>query len=73
MKVAIYCKRVPDEAVVSVLTLVNELLSKNVQLYMNAAFSEFLKSKNINLEKEYPQGGLSLIYNDKNVFEKINF
>ena len=50
MKVAIYCKRVPDEAVVSVLTLVNELLSKNVQLYMNAAFSEFLKSKNISGE-----------------------
>jgi len=50
MKVAIYCKRVPDEAAVSVLTLVNELLSKNVQLYMNAAFSEFLKSKNISGE-----------------------
>jgi len=50
MKVAIYCKRVPDEAVVSVLILVNELLSKNVQLYMNAAFSEFLKSKNISGE-----------------------
>ena len=50
MKVAIYCKRVPDEAVVSVLTLVNELLSKNVQLYMNAAFSEFLESKNISGE-----------------------
>jgi len=50
MKVAIYCKRVPDEAVVSVLTLVNELLSKNVQLYMNAAFSKFLESKNISGE-----------------------
>jgi NAD+ kinase len=47
MKVAIYCKRVPDEAVVSVLILVNELMSKNVQLYMNASFSDFLKSKNI--------------------------
>ncbi len=47
MKVAIYCKRVPDEAVVSVLILVNELMRKNVQLYMNASFSDFLKSKNI--------------------------
>ena len=47
MKVAIYCKRVPDEAVVSVLILVNELMSNNVQLYMNASFSDFLKSKNI--------------------------
>ena len=47
MKVAIYCKRVPEEAVVSVLILVNELMSKNVQLYMNASFSYFLKSKNI--------------------------
>ena len=47
MKVAIYCKRVPDEAVVSVLILVNELMRKNVQLYMNASFSYFLKSKNI--------------------------
>ena len=47
MKVAIYCKRVPEEAVDSVLILVNELMSKNVQLYMNASFSDFLKSKNI--------------------------
>ncbi len=47
MKVAIYCKRVPDEAVVSVLILVNELMSKNVKLYVNASFSDFLKSKNI--------------------------
>lgn len=47
MKVAIYCKRVPDEAVVSVLILVNELMSKQVQLYMNASFCDFLKSKNI--------------------------
>jgi len=50
MKVAIYCKRVPEEAVVSVLILVNELMSKNVQLYMNASFSEFLESKNISGE-----------------------
>ena len=47
MKVAIYCKRVPDEAVASVLILVNELMSKEVEIYMNASFSEFLKSKNI--------------------------
>jgi len=47
MKVAIYCKRVPEEAVVSVMILVNELMSKNVQLYMNASFSDFLKSKDI--------------------------
>ena len=47
---------------------------KNILLVTHMSpIHAILKSQNINLEKQYPQGGLSLIYNDKNVFEKINF
>ena len=47
MKIAIYCKRVPDEAADSVLILVHELMSKDIQLLMNSSFSDFLKSKQV--------------------------
>lgn len=53
---------------------INRESQKNILLVTHMSpIHNILKNQNINLEKQYPQGGLSLIYNDKNVFEKINF
>ncbi len=47
MKIAIYCKRVPEEAIDAVVFLVNELTRNKVELYINASFYDFLQDKKV--------------------------
>lgn len=47
---------------------------KNILLVTHMSpIHAILKNQNVTLENCYPQGGLSLIYNDEYVFEPINF
>ena len=47
---------------------------KNILLVTHMSpIHNILNNQNVILENLYPQGGLSLIYNDKYVFEPINF